>query len=645
MKKNQSFEQSMVKLDELIGAPPPTLYSNNKLHRTKLSLPQLGSSFTIARKKDIQRVKSNSSFSHSTSFNNPRNLSPLSVIHGIPIQEFKNVYVSKCKDLGIRPVTKLQKRYFALLDKILKDRTMNFTDNRLGPYSAESIGKALNKNPDFCKLKLSKNSLGDEGVKLLLQELNKNTNIIHIDVSSNDIKPEGANYFLSGIKLHESIVSIDIGSHEGLSKNRLGAIGVAPVREILRENPILMQLNLADTSLGPEGLKFVIEGLRVNKSLEVLNISKNSTGGKIMNELLQAVAKSRLIELNLSGNQIGMEGSVALGEFLLTQAERNTTLTNLDISCNKITFKGSNHIFRGLKTNAFITDLNIECNSLTEKSAPVIMHCLAVNKTLACLNLSDCSLYENGIERISESLTNNKWLKAIYLSNNHINDQGLIYLSKTLLENTGIVTIDISNNKIGNNGMQSLIDILRKNNTITTINLRENPIKDPIGQSLIDLTRLKSKLQVIKLDGTLISNCFLNQISLNLGKNRKLARVNHTNKLKEMIKDMSKKDFTTVHIFKEILVRQQTKVEIAERVHYHRNTVKVIQNENHVKISELQEKSAGLAKIREERSQVLAGLEYEISMEFRKYQNIVSKLNSEVAEITASVEAKASLRD
>ena len=639
MKKNKSFELSMVKLDNLIGAPHPTLYSNNKIHRQKLSLPQFGNSFTIARKSDIPRVKSSSNFSRNTSFVNlGKPSTPLADIRGIPLQEFKNIYVSKCKDLGILPVAQLEKRYFTFLDKVLKDRTMNFTDNRLGPYSAESIGKALNKNPDFCKLKLSKNLLGDEGVRLLLLQLKKNKNIIHIDVSSNDIKAEGANYFLSGIKSHESIISIDISSHEGLYKNRLGVIGVAPIREMLQENPILMQLNLADTMLGPEGLKFVIEGLRVNKALEVLNLSRNLTGGKIINELLLAVAQSHLIELNISGNQLGIEGSEAVGEFLLTQAEKGSPLMKLDISSNQITCKGSNKIFVGLKTNPYLTNLSLECNPLTEQSGTWIMYCLEENMTLTSLNLSNCSLYESGIERISESLIKNKWLKTLYLSNNHIKDQGLIKLSEKLQENTGITTIDLSNNQLGHKGMEGFMDALKMNCSLTTISLKENPIKDPVGEKLVDLTRLKSNLQVLRLDGTLISVRFLTQISINLERNRAIARIEYTTKLKTMVSEMSKKDFTTEHIFKEIIVKQQTKVEIADRIHYHRKTVKEIEDETYMKFSELEEKSAGLVKIREERSEVLAGLEYDIAMELSKYKNIVSKLASQIEEIDASID-------
>lgn len=639
MKRNKSFEISLGKLEKVIGAPPPALYSRQNLRHPKISLPQFGNSFAIFRKSDLQKGQSSKNLTPSSSFGRlQQGTEPIPKCFGLSSQDYKEIYVSKCKDLGILPVAQLEKRYFAFLDKVLKDRSVNFKENRLGPHSAETIGKILSKNSSFSKLNLPKNLLGDEGAMNLAKNLKKNKSLIHVDLSSNAIKADGGNFFLKSFKDHESLISIDISSHEGLNKNRLGPFGIAPIRELLQENTILTMLNLCDTLLGPEGFGFVIEGIRVNKSLQVLNLSRNHSGGKIIKELLEAVATSCLVELYIAGNQISIEGSEAIGDFFADQSFKNNTLKLVDAGNNEITHKASARIFGGLKVNAAITTLNLEKNPLSELAGNGIMYCLEENLCLKFLNLSECGLKESGVHKICEGLLRNMNLKTLILHKNFIKDSGAISLSDCLEVNNILTTLDISNNKIGNVGMKKLVNSLGRNNSIAFVNLKDNPINDEIGQKIADLTRNNTNIQGVKLEGTLVSVQFLHQISANLKKTQVLSRIESAKKIKNRLEELSSLDLTTDKIYKKIVEKKQTQIDMVERLKVHKITAVKIQVNFLVKLEKLKKEYEELLKKSEKLNEIQASAESTLTMEKKKYLAQVSKHQSRLCEIDREIQ-------
>ena len=639
MKRNQSFQSSLNKLDQLIGVPPPTIYSKNALRGSKISMPQLNSSFSNAKKHGLKRVNTTLNLTANNLFSRLKPLSPIITdTYGLRIEELKQIYICKCKDLGIPSVPKLEKRFFEFIDKILKDRTMNFSDNRLGYYSAEVIGKILSNNTYFCNLNLSKNNFGDKGIVTIIKYLKKNKTIIHIDISSNDIKSEGANIFFTKLKHHESIVSIDICSHEGLNKNRFGPVGVAPVRELLSENNILIFLNLSDTFIGAEGLRYVIEGLQENKSLKYLNLSKNNLGGKIIKELLDSVKKSQLLSLNLSANRISNEGSEAIGDFLFAQVEKNTTLKILDISNNEITHKGSGRIFSGLKENSILEELNIENNSLSEISGNWIQYCFVNNTILDVLNLSQCLLTESGAQKIFEGLPKNTTLRTLILKENHIGDQGAIMFAECLDNDCYLSTIDLSNNQIGKIGVVSIFTALKKNTYLNAIYLRDNLIKDDCMQLVIDVIRNKPSLQTVKLENTQVGMRYMNQVNSYLEKNKIICKAQYADRLKTQIFELSLKDFHIDRIKQTIIEKKKEQEDIAMGLDFHRNNLEEIRAELNLQFAKIEEEYTQYLNNRENLSEMLADLEYNIALESKKHQNEVNKMVYKITEIERETE-------
>ena len=640
---NKTFQSALEKLDQLIGAPPPTIYAKRRLYGSRVSMSSFDNTFTYTKKSDLKRNNTSTNLLRTSSFCRLRKNSFVCASHGLRNADLQRIYLSKCKDLKIPPVPQLEKRYLEVLHKSLQNRVMNFKENRFGPCSAEVIGQILSKNFDFSKLILSKNLIGDKGLQLLTKNLLENKSIIHLDISSNDIRSEGACFFFKEIKKHESIISIDISSHEGLNKNRIGPAGIWPIREILQESRMLLYLSLADTFLGVEGLLYVVEGLKNNKTLIYLNVSNNQFGPKPMQAFFDSVSTTQLYELCVSGNKISSDGSEVVGDFLALQSVTHCPLQILHVGHNDITAKGSSRVLSGLKQNNTLTTLNIDNNPLSENAANSLLYCFEENFVLINLDLSNCSILDEGVEKLSEALVKNLGLQTLILKRNQIKDRGIFHLANSLETNTKLNHIDLSFNQMTSTGGVYLFNSLKKNSTLNTLVLKDNYLKDDVGQLITDITRNKPNLQTIKLEGTQIGIKFLTLISTNLEKNKSLFKATSSKLLKKQILNVSKKDFNTEKIKEEIELRKKEEIDMAKRLEIHKRKVEELQQSFIEKLAEIEEEYKKFYKQRVKLSEELADFDYKVSIAKNKYETTISKIKNDITRVNKEIETFESL--
>lgn len=93
-------------------------------------------------------------------------------------------------------------------------------------------------NKHFIKFNLSKNLLRDEGACLLSEALKRDTQIIHLNLASNCLTRIGVGYLCEMLKTNKTLVSLNINSFEGLNRNKIGAHGVGPLRDMLKKNKV-----------------------------------------------------------------------------------------------------------------------------------------------------------------------------------------------------------------------------------------------------------------------------------------------------------------------------------------------------------------------------------------------------------------------
>ena len=639
MKKlNKTFNISFQKLDQLIGLPPPIIYSKHGLHGPKTSLTNLQTSFTVQKRSHLNTSSTQPKLTASSSYLKLRHTqNPKPSNSSLTPTEKRRIFLAKCEDLKISPAPQMEKRFYDYIERVSKNRVLILNENHLGKASADVLGKILKTSFAFSRLELSKNNLGDEGIEVLTNYLKFNRSLIHIDLSSNDIKPEGAVVFFKMLEQHESVVSLEFGSKDGLNKNKLATTGTAPLREVLKNNSFLIFLSLSDCQIGPEGLGFISEGLITNKVLEHLNLARNFLTSKSLKNFFHSIKNSNISELVLSHNKIGNDGAKTIGKFF-TEHYRTIRIKSLSIDNNEITHKGANQFFAGTVQNTSLGYLNMKNNPMTEQAGSGIFYFIDENVALGYLNLSACKLREAGVDKLAEGLTKNRTIKTLVLKNNHIKDQGVVCLADVLARHPTLLNLDLARNQVTSKGASVLFMKLKTNTILYSLNLRDNQLKDDIAELIIDYTRSKGNLQVLKLEDNLITTRYLEKIAVNLEKNKNNYRNTVSSFLRTQVKRLSLVDFSTHKIKAQITLKAQEKEKIQSRLQFHQDNVEEVRKDLKRKLDELLKQAEETKKVSNRVSQELGQLEYDAAIEKNRYKVAVGKIEWDIRAIDRELE-------
>lgn len=137
-----------------------------------------------------------------------------------------------------------------LVDQLqkIKLRTLNISNNYLGPKGLEILAKMLVNNTTMTSLNLAGNDIGCEGSKKIAEVLSQNQVLKEIILSNNYIQQEGANFIAEAIiKCTDSITDsrgcTSLTSLD-LSSNIIGWEGVKNLILVQSQNTALTSLNL-----------------------------------------------------------------------------------------------------------------------------------------------------------------------------------------------------------------------------------------------------------------------------------------------------------------------------------------------------------------------------------------------------------------
>lgn len=164
-------------------------------------------------------------------------------------------------------------------------------------------------------------------------------------------------------------------------------------------NTSLLNLNLDNafySSIGQETAIHFGKMLQSNKTLEKLSLKKHS---------------------------FTCDAIYIITEHLL----ENNKLRVLDLSANKISFKGCEAIAKYLKGEEFcaLESLILSSNRLGHYGAKAIANALTANKTLVHLDMIKCDIDDNGLRMIAESLDFNDTLLSLKLFWNNFDQESL----------------------------------------------------------------------------------------------------------------------------------------------------------------------------------------------------------------------------
>jgi len=205
-----------------------------------------------------------------------------------------------------------------------------------------------------------------------------------------------------------------------LSRNRLADESAELIARLIKDSAGLRTLNLGNTELGTHAILHISVALRENRTLTSIDL-EDPRLFSLQEETTVHIARalqpgcSGLITLRLGKHGIRDYGVQTLCEILA----RNTTLTELDLRCNKITMEGAKSLANLLEANSVLCSLSLAHNAIRSEGAIALADCLRANRTLKQLNLSGCSIENGGLADLALALLEeNRTLSSIFLWGN-----------------------------------------------------------------------------------------------------------------------------------------------------------------------------------------------------------------------------------
>lgn len=208
----------------------------------------------------------------------------------------------------------------------------------------------------------------------------------------------------------------------------------------------LTALNMNHCILRPavETLNTFSEGIYASNSLKLLSFCYNFPTLMNQETWLSNIAKSRLVELNLTGNNL----SLVLGTFS-SALKNNNTLQHLVLSNCKIASEGLSLLSLSLLQNTTLETLDLSRNPLCVDSDEGILSLKSAlssrNSSIESLNLSETQLDSGAVIALAEALPENMSLARLDISKNPMIDTGgVLALAISIKMNHTLTFLDIN---------------------------------------------------------------------------------------------------------------------------------------------------------------------------------------------------------
>ena len=130
-----------------------------------------------------------------------------------------------------------------------------------------------------------------------------------------------------------------------------------------------------------------------------------------------------------------------------------------------------------------VSTLDVGDCGLGDEGAKLIARLLESNNTITDLNISANKINRTGWQAISDALKNNSRLRALSLDYNQITDEDLAVLADGFRHCTTLRSVDLEANQIRDEGGRILLDVLRENKKIIDLTLMP---MNTIDQNIVD---------------------------------------------------------------------------------------------------------------------------------------------------------------
>ncbi|KAA6383636.1 MAG: hypothetical protein EZS28_020838 [Streblomastix strix] len=282
-----------------------------------------------------------------------------------PLEKFKLVYATKCKEASIQMYKPLLKTLDRDEENLEKTERIFIQDDKFGIKGLSCLLTALKEYPSINEFAFYQIGSGDEGIQLICNFIIENPR---------------SNFSL------EIFDNITIMGCRQLS------------RLFLTKGPHILQTIILDHNpIGDAGSLALAEGAKDYQNLRHLSLKYcgiGTVGGLALVTLLLAnTSKCKIESLNLQGNEIGSRPLSMLG-LALPQCNTLKEIGIADIGVSEDDQEALDCFCDGVAQNRSLEKINIDLNNIDTKTAPQIssdvfkriLDALMDNRTKAYLN-------------------------------------------------------------------------------------------------------------------------------------------------------------------------------------------------------------------------------------------------------------------
>ena len=335
-------------------------------------------------------------------------------------------------------------------------KTLNVRWNSVTGPSVVSLFKALERNTCLTTLVLSDNNItAGEHSEAVGQAIE---GMLRVDQSLQVLKLYNCGlddtvigHIATGLTHNTTLQELNIGYNHSVTIDEW----VQLFQTIQNGTTSLQNLHISENNLQSEGVIALSQILRHNKTITALSICDISSSVTITTEawiLLFQVLRHHptLSILDISINNLGREGSIALGECL----HHNKTITVLGvINCGL-----TDDVLKAMATNlshesSSLREIDIvDNNSLTSEGWIPFFHILQQNSSLRKLNIrgsyKPMTVHRRGrvVTALAEMISRNKGIQELTNSEEFFEDEHKL-LARSLVQNTTLQELSVCSSK------------------------------------------------------------------------------------------------------------------------------------------------------------------------------------------------------
>ena len=271
--------------------------------------------------------------------------------------------------------------------------------------------------------------------------------IQHLNLTGNNLDRRGCELLAEGVQRMPCLEKLNLEFNSGF-----GCGGAVQLVSSLQYCSKLRELNIAKTGISDPDFQCLATYVSSTTSLEVLEIGENDISVESIDSLCKALsANSSMRRLNMSFCHLTTSHCVCLGQLL--RHPIHCQIEKLNIGGCSLTSDGVGEVVSGLSDNTTLRELDLSCNQIGSEGAVSVATMLKTNSSLERLNLSWCGIGSRGGVELGAALERNKTLRYLELSWNALGDDGVRGLCVGLENNSSLEELRLySDRSLGEEG-------------------------------------------------------------------------------------------------------------------------------------------------------------------------------------------------